>query len=322
MINTKQIRLFGVSMHAWSMEHTVHVIQERLERGQLTQHVCINVAKLVNMQSDAALAESVLESDIINIDGFGVAASGRIFGLDIPERVSGIDLFYQLLALAEEKHYSVYFLGAMDEILQSTMKRIVCDYPQLAVAGFHNGYFWDEEEEVVQTIAASGADMLFVAISSPHKENFINKWKTRLNVKFVMGVGGTFDVVAGKVKRAPLWLQNYGFEWLWRVMQEPGRLWKRYLISNSKFLYMMVRGAMDSAYRKDGQLHSNSEKTHAIHDTINMFDLSFNATTLNQAVELVVNAGIERKKGLVVNAARLVQSLVYGISTAWSCYRG
>jgi len=300
MINNKKVRLFGVSMHAWSMEHTVQVIRERIMQGQFTQHVVVNVAKLVNMQSDAVLAASVLSSDIINIDGFGVAASGRIFGLDIPERVTGIDLFYRLLSMAEEEHRPVYFLGAIDAVIEATMKQILCNYPQLEVAGFHNGYFWDNEEDVVQEIAASGAEMLFVAISSPHKENFINKWKTRLNVKFVMGVGGTFDVVAGKVKRAPLWMQSCGFEWLWRVMQEPGRLWKRYLISNSKFLYMMVRGAMDSAYRKDGTLHPSSENTQSMHDTINMFDLSFNATTLNQAVELVVNAGIERKKGLVV----------------------
>jgi len=95
---------------------------------------------------------------------------------------------------------------------------------------------------VVEEIRKSGASLLFVAITSPRKENFINHWREQLGVYFVMGVGGTFDVMAGKVKRAPKWMQNAGLEWFYRVIQEPGRMWRRYLKTNSQFLWMLITG--------------------------------------------------------------------------------
>ena len=115
------------------------------------------------------------------------------------------------------------------------------NHPNLNIAGTHHGYFWDDEEAVVNRIKESGAKLLFVAITSPKKENFINKWQDKLGVNFVMGVGGTFDVVAGKVNRAPKWMQNAGLEWLYRVLQEPGRMWKRYLVTNSKFAWLLIK---------------------------------------------------------------------------------
>jgi len=253
MIDRSIIRLFGVSMHAWTMEETVRTIQKRLEDGLFTQQVEVSVGKLVNMQSDPALAESVRSSNIINIDGAGVVLGGRMLGKSIPERVAGTDVFLRLLMMAEQYHYSVYFLGAVEDVIEEAVHRIKRDHPQLEIAGYQHGYFWSNEEAVVQDIAASGADMLFVGIASPRKENFIHKWNTDLGVNFVMGVGGTFDVVAGKVKRAPRWMQKYDLEWLFRVMQEPGRLWTRYLITNSKFICMLFKGCFDKEYRANGE---------------------------------------------------------------------
>jgi len=252
MIDKSIIRLFGVSMHAWTMEETLQTIKKRLADGLLTQEVVVSAGKLVNMQSDPALAESVLACDIINIDGAGVVVCGKTLGITIPERVTGTDLFLRLLAMAEHCHHSVYLLGATNQVIEEAVRRIRRNHPQLEIAGYHHGYFWDNEEAVVRDIAASGAEMLFVGISSPEKENFINKWNKAFGVKYMMGVGGTFDVVAGKVKRAPLWMQDWALEWLYRVIQEPGRLWKRYLITDSKFLWMMIRGCFDQDYRKNG----------------------------------------------------------------------
>jgi len=254
MIDKSIIRLFGVSMHAWMMEETVRIIKNRLDDGLFTQQVVVSIGKLVNMQSDSVLAESVLACDIINIDGAGVVASGRLLGIPIPERVTGTDLFLQLLAMAEHCHHSVYLLGATDQVIEKAVRRIRRDHPGLEIAGYHHGYFWDDEEAIVRDIAASGAEMLFVGISSPKKENFINKWNKTFGAKYIMGVGGTFDVVAGKVKRAPPWMQNCCMEWLYRVIQEPRRMWRRYLITNSKFLWMMIRGLFDQDYRKNGSL--------------------------------------------------------------------
>ena len=154
-----------------------------------------------------------------------------------------------MLHLSAVRGYPVYFLGAKNEVVKEVKKRIQDQYPQLNVAGYSHGYFWDFEKDIVSEIRESGARLLFVAISSPKKENFINKWKESLGVDFVMGVGGTFDVVAGKVKRAPVWMQNNGLEWLFRLCQEPSRLGPRYFVTNSLFLKMIISAKFKSIMR-------------------------------------------------------------------------
>jgi len=224
-----------------TMTETVANIQSRINRKTFTQHVVVNVAKLVHMKDDKALSESVQACDIINIDGMGVVWGARFCGHHVPERVTGVDLFHQLLAMSAREQFPVFLLGATNDIVEKTANIVQLANPSLQIAGFHHGYFWDDEQAVVAKIKASGARLLFVAITSPKKENFINKWRDQLGVDFVMGVGGTFDVVAGKVRRAPVWMQNAGLEWFYRVLQEPGRMWKRYLITNSKFAYLLVK---------------------------------------------------------------------------------
>lgn len=237
----QRIELLGCPMDVASMDETVAQIDQAIAAGCFTQHVVVNVAKLVNMQTDPQLDASVRECDIINIDGMGVVLGARMLGHNVPERVAGVDLFHELLAMSARRGYSVYLLGAQDQVVSETARRVQQLYPGLKLAGSHHGYFWDDEQAMVDRIRESGAQLLFVAITSPKKENFINRWREQLGVTFVMGVGGTFDVVAGKVKRAPLWMQKYGLEWLYRVIQEPGRMWKRYLVTNSKFAWMLIK---------------------------------------------------------------------------------
>lgn len=239
-----RIDLMGCPMDVASMDETVNLIDSAVAEGRFTQHVVVNVAKLVNMRKDAELDASVRECDIINIDGMGVVLGARLLGHDVPERVAGVDLFHQLLAMSAQRGYSVFLLGAKDEVVTETARRVQQLYPALQLAGYHHGYFWDDEQAMVERIRESGAQLLFVAITSPKKENFINRWRDQLGVTFVMGVGGTFDVVAGKVKRAPLWMQKYGLEWLYRVLQEPGRMWKRYLVTNCQFAWMLLKAKL------------------------------------------------------------------------------
>lgn len=239
-----RIDLMGCPMDVASMDETVNLIDNSVAEGRFTQHVVVNVAKLVNMRKDAELDASVRECDIINIDGMGVVLGARLLGHDVPERVAGVDLFHQLLAMSAQRGYSVFLLGAKDEVVTETARRVQQLYPALQLAGYHHGYFWDDEQAMVERIRESGAQLLFVAITSPKKENFINRWRDQLGVTFVMGVGGTFDVVAGKVKRAPLWMQKYGLEWLYRVLQEPGRMWKRYLVTNCQFAWMLLKAKL------------------------------------------------------------------------------
>ncbi|RYU67905.1 glycosyltransferase [Aliivibrio finisterrensis] len=241
----KRIEFLGTPMDIATMEETASHIENKIADGEFLQHVVVNVAKIVNMQKDPTLAESVKACDVINIDGMGVVFGARFLGHDIPERVAGVDLFHELLKMSAKRDFPVFLLGATDDVVTTTSTKVKSLYPDLNVAGFNDGYFWDDEEAIVNKIRESGAKLLFVAITSPKKENFINKWQDKLGVDFVMGVGGTFDVVAGKVNRAPKWMQNAGLEWLYRVIQEPRRMWKRYLVTNSTFAWLLFKAKIN-----------------------------------------------------------------------------
>ncbi len=163
-------------------------------------------------------------------------------GTPLPERVAGIDIMYHLLQLACKKNYSVFFLGAKPDVVKKVARTAQKNYPGLHLAGFRDGYFdKTEENQVAEQIKQSNADILFVGISSPKKENFLRSWRSVINVPVCHGVGGSFDVVAGITKRAPLWMQNAGLEWLFRLMQEPRRMWKRYMITNSIFIKLSIQ---------------------------------------------------------------------------------
>jgi N-acetylglucosaminyldiphosphoundecaprenol N-acetyl-beta-D-mannosaminyltransferase len=235
-----RIDCLGVAMDALTLAETVALIDRRVAARQFTQHVVVNVAKLVHMQDDATLRAAVEACDIVNIDGMGVVWGARLLGQRVPERVAGVDLFEALIALAVARGYPVFLLGATAEVVAVAERRLCERYPSLRIAGAHHGYFWDDEAAVAGRIAASGARLLFVAITSPLKEVFIDRWQHRLGVDFVMGVGGTFDVVAGHVRRAPRWMQRAGLEWFHRVLQEPRRMWRRYLTTNTRFAGLLL----------------------------------------------------------------------------------
>ncbi len=240
-----RIKFLGSPMDNLTMKESVALIENKISANEFMQHVVVNVAKLVHMQNDKVLSESVKACDMINIDGMGVVLGARFCGHNVAERVAGVDLFYELLAMSAKRDFPVFLLGAEPAVVNETAAKVKLLYPNLIVAGSQHGYFWGndghDEKAVVEQIKQSGAKLLFVAITSPKKENFINKWQDELGVNFVMGVGGTFDVVAGKVKRAPKWMQKYGLEWLYRIIQEPRRMWKRYLVTNTRFLFLLLK---------------------------------------------------------------------------------
>lgn len=227
-------------MDSATMTETVAYIDEKIASNACLQHVGVNVAKIVNIQKNPTLKASVEACDLINIDGMGLVWGANLLGHQVPERVAGVDLFHELLKLSQEKNYSVFFLGAKQEVLEVMLNNVKKQYPKLLIAGAHHGYFWEDERAMVSQIKAAKAQLLFVAMSSPKKENFIHQWKFELGVNLIMGVGGTFDVVAGKVRRAPRWVQNLGMEWLFRVAQEPRRLAKRYFVTNLSFFWMVI----------------------------------------------------------------------------------
>lgn len=242
-MQTKRQNFLNIPLDALTMNETVQFIDTSIQDNKRINHVVINAGKVVAMQTDKQLHESVVSCDLINADGQSIVWAACFLGLDIPERVAGIDLMKNLVALAAEKQYKCFFLGAKEEIVKRVVDIYTEKYGNEIIAGYRNGYFRkDEEKEVAQQIADSKAKILFVAITSPKKENFMFAYRELLsNVNFTMGVGGSFDVVAGFTKRAPLWMQDIGLEWFYRFLQEPGRMWKRYLVGNTKFILLVLK---------------------------------------------------------------------------------
>ncbi len=238
----RRVTLLECPMDALTMDESLELIERAITERSSLQHVVVNVAKLVNMQSDEGLHADVVGSDLINIDGMGVVWGARLMGLDVPERVSGVDLMEHLLALSSEKGYRPYILGAKPEILEQAVSNIKERHPMLEFAGTHHGYY-DKAEEValMESIRDAKPDCLFIAISSPHKERIMGAYKEMLEIPFIMGVGGSVDVLAGHVTRAPVWMQKAGLEWFYRFAQEPRRMWKRYLVTNGKFAWLLVK---------------------------------------------------------------------------------
>ena len=242
MKEVKRIHICNVPVDSLTMDETVGLIDERIKKKENLHHVVVNAAKLVNAQKDPELKASIVECDIINADGQSIVWAARFLNMYLPERVAGIDLMDNLVGLAARQNYKIFFLGAKEEVVTKVVNIYSEKYNPGIIAGFRNGYFGkDEEMGIARQINESKADILFVAMSSPKKEIFLNKYKEVMNVPFIMGVGGSFDVVSGKVKRAPVWMQDICLEWFYRTMQEPGRMWKRYLTTNVAFVKLLFK---------------------------------------------------------------------------------
>ncbi len=242
----EKVTLFGVPIDNLTLAETVDRIEEMIRQAKRSakpavtcQHVVVNVDKIVKLQRDPELREAILGCDLINADGQPVVWASRLLGRPLKERVTGVDLFGALIERCAARGFRPYLLGARPEVVEKVAAIL---QPKVKLAGWRNGY-WSAAEEagVVAQIRQARPDILFVAMSSPKKELFLKRWKDQLQVPFVMGVGGTFDVVAGVVGRAPRWMQRCGLEWLYRLAQEPRRMWRRYLVDDMAFFWLLAK---------------------------------------------------------------------------------
>ena len=239
---SERIELMGCFVDNLSMEETLQTVERFIASGQPHQHVVVNVDKIVKAQRDPELRRIINECALINVDGMPLVWASKLLGKPLKERVAGVDLFDALMRRASEKTWRVFLLGAKEEVVAKVRDIYAARYPGLVFAGYRNGYWRpDQEAAVVDEIAAAKADLLFVAISSPKKEQFLGSYQARMKVPFAMGVGGTFDVAAGKVKRAPVWMQKSGLEWFYRFLQEPRRMFRRYFIEDMAFFGLLLR---------------------------------------------------------------------------------
>ena len=230
---TNRIKVLGINIDPLTMRETVDAV-ERYVLGKRALHLMgVNADKINQCHTDEKIKKIVNDSGIINADGASVVLASKFLGTPVPERVAGIDLMQSLLELSNNKGYSVYFFGAKEEILQDMLKAFKNDYPNLIVVGYRNGYFSaDDEQDIQEDIREKNPDFVFVGITSPKKEYIIQKFMDNGVNSVFMGVGGSFDVLSGHIQRAPLWMQKSNLEWLFRVANEPKRLFKRYFVGN------------------------------------------------------------------------------------------
>ena len=238
----QRLEVLGLPVDNVTMEETLGVIEGFIAKGTPHQHVVVNVDKIVKARKDPELRRIIAHCALVNADGMPVVWAARLLGTPLKERVTGVDLFESLMARSAVKGWRVYLLGAREEVVARVRAIYTERYPGLVIAGHRNGYWKDAEEpQVVDAIRDAHADILFVAISSPKKERFLGQWQSHMRVPFAMGVGGTFDVAAGKVKRAPLLMQRTGLEWFYRFLQEPRRMFRRYFIEDMAFFGLLWR---------------------------------------------------------------------------------
>ncbi len=242
----ERITLMGCSIDNLSMEETLQTIEGFIHTGQPHQHVVVNVDKLVKASRDPELRQIINDCALVNVDGMPVVWASRLLGKPLKERVAGVDLFEALMRRAGEKGWRVFLLGAKEEVVSKVASTYQHKYPKLVLAGYRNGYWKGEAEEaqVAAQIREARPDLLFVAISSPKKEQFLGRYQAEMRIPFAMGVGGTFDVAIGHVKRAPVWMQKSGLEWFYRFLQEPRRMFRRYFIEDMAFVRLFIKEAM------------------------------------------------------------------------------
>jgi N-acetylglucosaminyldiphosphoundecaprenol N-acetyl-beta-D-mannosaminyltransferase len=252
--STTRRNLLGISFDALTMTQAVARCVEAVEQDQYLAIGVVNAAKVMKMRRDKELRRAVINCGMVLADGQSVVWASQLLREPLPERITGIDLFLELLSDAERRKYRVYFLGAKPDVLTRMLKAVDQSFPWLQVAGAHHGYFsQDEEHEIAAEIRKSNAEMLFLGMTSPKKELFLGKWGDLVGVRVAHGVGGSFDILAGVSARAPIQWQRYGLEWLYRALQEPLRLGPRYLRTNISFIALVAFEVAKSVGRRRSQ---------------------------------------------------------------------
>jgi N-acetylglucosaminyldiphosphoundecaprenol N-acetyl-beta-D-mannosaminyltransferase len=241
----KRIMDFSVSTGTYSSFIDAILCLSKLRKSA---NVCVaNVHMFIEAYWNRQFRNIINEADIVTPDGKPLTWGLHLLHKIKQDRVAGMDLLPDLLQAMTIHHLPVYFYGGSPELLEQTHKYLINNYPDLKVAGLYSPPFRElykgEEQQVINAINSSGASLVFVILGCPRQEKWMSAMKGEINAVMI-GVGGALPVLIGLQKRAPQWMQDYGLEWLFRLLQEPGRLFKRYAVTNSLFLYLMFKEAL------------------------------------------------------------------------------
>ena len=234
------VKILDVPVHPLTMGEAVSALEESITSGEQAFVVTANAEIIMMCQEDAGYKKIVSQdAQLVLPDGAGAVWAGRHLGYKVPERVAGFDLYCQLLDKAAQKGYKAFFFGGSPGIAEAAKAKSEELYPGVQVVGCRNGYFKEEESQaIIDEINASGADMLFAALGAPKQEKWLVRYREQLKPKLLMGIGGSFDVFAGKMERAPKWMQDASLEWLFRLYKQPSRFMR--MMALPKFVLKVV----------------------------------------------------------------------------------
>lgn len=222
----KTVEIMDIPFVNTDMDTLVQTLDKRLEKSQKTFLVTANPEIMMYAQKNPAYFQTLKKADFIIPDGIGIVIGSKMLGHPIKERLAGFDLMMGLLNLASDKGYSMYFLGAEPSVIETAVQRVKEHFPSLSVAGYHHGYFDPNDESIVEDIITANPDIILAGLGFPKQEQWIERHYPRFEKGLFIGVGGSFDVLAGKTKRAPLLWQKLNIEWLYRLLHHPSR-WRR-----------------------------------------------------------------------------------------------
>lgn len=220
----QSINILSTRIDNITLDETPEIIHTFLNDGGHHQVVTANPLMLLEVQKNSELEKVFKDVSLVVPESSGIRWAAEFLKTPLKEKIPGIDFMVFLLEYAQQKNHSVFFLGAKEKVIEKAVTRIKEQYPQLKIAGWNNGYFSADEAGVLSKIKNSRADILFAGLNIPFQETWLHKNLKNLNVKIAMGVGGSFDVFSGNLKRAPLWMRNAGIEWLFRLIRQPWRI--------------------------------------------------------------------------------------------------
>ena len=240
--DNRRVTILGADIDVLSVAETIALVERYVQQKEPLHLIGVNADKLNEMAKNERLCTIVNNCGVINADGASVVLASKFLGKELPERVAGIDLMEDLVELSEKRGYRIYLLGAKQNVVEETAEILQSRYPALKIVGIRNGYFKEEDWPVVSAeIKQAIPDFVFVGITSPLKEYLVEFLQSDGHKYVFMGVGGSFDVISGNISRAPKWVQRLNMEWFYRMLQEPKRLFKRYLVGNWTFIWAVLK---------------------------------------------------------------------------------
>ena len=242
----RKVSLCGVDIDNISMQEAIERVDLLVKKRQPSYVVTPNIDHIVKLDKDAEFREAYKNASLVLADGMPLIWASKFLGHPLKGKVSGSDLFPKICGMAAAKRYRLFFMGGRPGAAQKSAEVLKNIYPDINIVGIYAppyGFEGDREEneKIVKMIKESNPDILFVGLGAPKQETWIYKYREHYQSPVSIGIGASFEFIAGMVKRAPLWMQRIGLEWFWRLMMEPGRLWKRYLIDDMRFFWLVLK---------------------------------------------------------------------------------